>query len=132
MSECLSFEQFAKRHGLTTDHDVLSHIHAGLRSAPTTKTYKRRFDATLTDLQRKRDEAKEAYRRALMTGDVVSPLRPTIYEIAEGHPDLEATKAARRLIAKRAPVIDLPEWPKHPGECKPYSLNGSPIKVDHE
>lgn len=32
----------------------------------------------------------------------------------------------------RVPAIDLPEWPKHPAEPRPYSLDGSPIKVNHE
>lgn len=97
-----NFVQFATERGLTTDADVLSHIHAGLRSMPTTKTYKRWNESTLARLSAERDAAHIAYRKAIADGEVIEPAAATLEEVAAGHPDRQATQAALRLLAKRA------------------------------
>lgn len=105
MGQVQNFVQFAIERGLTTDADVQSHIHAGLRSAPTTKTYKRWNEQTLARLQSERDHAHELYDAAVAAGDVIRPAKPTLEERANGNPDLESTKAAKRLLAKRADAM---------------------------
>lgn len=94
--------QFAVEHGMVTDHDVLAHIHAGLRSMPTTKAYARRNSQELRRLQLARDASLAAYQAAVDSGDVIQPSKPTLEERASGHPDLASTQAAIRLLKKRA------------------------------
>jgi len=86
---------------LALDAEVQGHIHAGLRSAPETKTYKRWYARKLTELQDARDAAREEWRK-------VAPPEPTYREKliagANGHPDLESTQAARRLCERKGIV----------------------------
>ncbi len=101
-----NYVQFCVANGYPTHHDVESHIHAGLRSAPTSKSYQRRFDRALRDLQIRRDQGVIAYRAAVASGSVVDIDPPSgsldrLQRAAEGHPDNESTKAAIRLLAKR-------------------------------
>lgn len=93
--------QFAHERGLITDADVQGHIHAGLRSMPTTKTYARWNKRRLGDLQAARDDTKAAYQAAIEAGEIVAPPKPTLEERAKGHPDNPSTQAAIRLLAKR-------------------------------
>lgn len=83
---------------LALDAEVQGHIHAGLRSAPTSKTYKRWYQRRLVELQDARDAAREEWRK-------VAPPEPTYKEklvmAANGHPDLESTQAARRLCERK-------------------------------
>lgn len=95
----LNLTQYAVETGGKTDHDVQSHIHAGLRSVKQTKTYRRWFDAKLRDLQREADVTREAYRAAVAAGEIAMPTKASLEEIAKGNG--EAAAAARRLIAKR-------------------------------
>lgn len=99
----LSFEAFARELGLTTTADVDSHIHAGLRCAPQTKTYARWNARTLASLQDARDAARKAYRAAILAGEVreLTSLE-SMTARAAGHPDNASTQAARRILAKRA------------------------------
>ena len=97
-----NYVQFAVAHGFPTDADVQGHIHANLRSMPTSKAHKRRWDAAMLDLQTRRDAGKAAYRVALNSGSVVAPPAPTLEERASGHPDNPSTQAAQRLLEKRA------------------------------
>lgn len=94
--------QFAAERGMVTDADVASHIHAGLRSMPTTKTYKRWNEKQTDRLKGLRDETKRAYEAALVAGEVVAPPKPTTEEIALGHPDNPSVQAARRLLERKA------------------------------
>ena len=83
---------------LALDAEVQGHIHAGLRSAPTTKTYKRWYWKKLTDLQDARDAAREEWRA------VAAPepsYRDNLVRAANGHPDLDSTQAARRLCDRK-------------------------------
>jgi hypothetical protein len=96
----LNLEQFAREVGGTTDADVQGHIHAGLRSAPTTKTYKRFFERKLRELQAARDATVARYRAGLAAGEFRAPAPPSLEETARG--DDEAAAAARRVLAKRA------------------------------
>lgn len=111
MGKVQNYVQFCAEHGLTTEYDVLSHIHAGLRSAPTTKTYSRWNDAELARLQREASASLAAYEAAVARGDVIRPPKPTIEEKAAGHPDLESTKAAKRLLEKRLAAAAMGEAP---------------------
>ena len=94
--------QFAAERGMVTDFDVQGHIHAGLRSMPTTKTYARWFEAKLSELMAQRDMTIAAYEAAVESGDIRRPPPATLEERANGHPDLASTQAAIRLLAKRA------------------------------
>ena len=99
-----TIEQFAKERGLLTDADVLSHIHAGLRSAPTTKTYQRWNERETKRLQAGVEETRRLYTQAVEAGEIISPASLGRIErlrlAAAGHPDNEATNAAKRLLAK--------------------------------
>ncbi|TEA78680.1 hypothetical protein [Allopusillimonas ginsengisoli] len=98
----MNLTQFAAMLGLPTSHDVESHIHAGLRSAPTTKTYKRWFDSELRRLQAGRDEAVRRFRAAVTAGEIVDADADVDLErVAQGHPDNISTQAAKRLLEKR-------------------------------
>jgi len=83
---------------LSLDAEVQGHIHAGLRSAPTSKVYKRWYEKRLVELQDARDKAREEWRK-------VAPPEPSYRDklimAANGHEDLESTKAARRLCDKK-------------------------------
>jgi len=96
----LNLTQYAAEVGGKTDHDVRSHIHAGLRSVKQTKTCRRWFDAKLRDLQRLADVTREAYDTAVAAGEIAVPAKATLEEIAKGVG--EAAAAARRLIEKRS------------------------------
>lgn len=104
-----NYVQFCKANGFPTSHDVESHIHAGLRSAPTSKSYSRRFDRTLRALQAARDKGMAAYRDAVASGAVIDPDAlqgmSRLEAIAAGHPDNESTQAAQRLIEKRRAAL---------------------------
>ena len=81
---------------VTLNSEVQGHIHAGLRSAPTTKSYRRWYDKRLRELQDARDEAKRDW-------DAVKPVvsrKERLIASANGHPDLSSTKAAIRLCKK--------------------------------
>ena len=93
--------QWVRDHGGTTDYEVQGHIHAGLRSAPTTKTYKRWYDRRLTEIQDARDATVARYREALARGEFREPTRRERLERrARGHEDLPATHAARRVLTR--------------------------------
>lgn len=83
---------------IALDAEVQGHIHAGLRSAPTTKTYQRWHEKKLKELQDARDVAREEWRK-------VAPPEPIYREklitAARGHDDLDSTQAARRLCASK-------------------------------
>lgn len=95
----MNIERFAYLYGGTTTSDVQAHIHAGLRSAPTTKTYKRFFERKLAELQDKRDETLARYNEALARGDFERPKQPSLLEKAAR--DDAIGEAARRVIEKR-------------------------------
>jgi len=99
----MTLARFAKERGLTTTADVDSHIHAGLRSKPETKTYdrwhKRRFD----ELRAARDQTEAAYRAAIDAGEVRELTRiETLRATARGNADNRCVIAARRVLIKRA------------------------------
>lgn len=95
----LNLVQYAAETGGTTDADVLGHIHAGLRSVPPTKTYRKFFADKLAELQAKRHATLEAYEAAIDAGEIARPPTPTLEERAKG--EGPAAEAAQRLIAKR-------------------------------
>jgi len=100
----LSLEAWAARQGRTTDAAVHGHIHAGLRSAPTTKTYKRWNERELSRLQNASDETKRLYAAAVARGEIRSPQslsrRERLELTAAGHPDNPSVQAARRILAQ--------------------------------
>lgn len=99
----MSLEAFARLHGLTTTADVQGHIHAGLRSKPTTKTYQRWYDRRLAELSAARDATEAAYRAAVAAGAVREPtVLERLHATAAGHPDNPSVAAAQRVLAKRA------------------------------
>ena len=100
MTPTMTFAAYAASVGGKTDLDVQGHIHAGLRSAPTTKTYRRWFDKRLANLQAQRDATRAAYEAAIVAGEIQAPSKPTTEEIAMG--EGERAEAARRCLEKRA------------------------------
>jgi len=96
-----SLAAFAKARGLVTMAEVRSHIHAGLRCAPPTKRFRRWYEAETRRLLAEADHTARAYSAAIEAGNIMAPLRPTLEQIADGHPDLASTHAARRVIEKR-------------------------------
>ena len=83
---------------LALDAEVQGHIHAGLRSAPTTKTYNRWYWRKLTELQDARDAAREEWRET--AGPELS-YKEKMIASARGHSDLESTQAARRICLRK-------------------------------
>ena len=104
MADRLSLAQFAKERGMATTADVDSHIHAGLRSKPTTKTYQHWYDAKLAELQSARDATVALYQSEVEAGHINRPAdAPYLDRLrlkASGHHDNEAVRAAQRLLAR--------------------------------
>lgn len=101
MTKVQTLEQFCIEHGYPTWHDVDGHIHAGLRSKPTTKTYDRWYQKTMKDLQDRRSAGVEAYVKAKEDGLVREPNRIELLKAAaRGHPDNASTHAARNVLKK--------------------------------
>ena len=100
--ETMPLARFARERGLTTMYEARSHIHAGLRSAPQTKTYQRWYEAETKRLFAESAKTEALYRKAIADGEIVEPRAATLEEAAQGHPDLASTQAAIRLLAKRA------------------------------
>jgi len=97
----LSFVQWAKENGFVTDADVQAHIHAGLRSAPSTKTFGTWYHQRLTMLQTLRDYAKQEYVKAIESGEITEPRKLSLEEKADGHPDNPSVQAAKRILEKK-------------------------------
>jgi len=106
----MNLTQFADETAGVTDSDVFMHINAGLRSAPTSGSYKRRFDAETSRLQAVRDATAAAYRAEIAAGRIVEPTI-SLEERADGHPDNRSTQAARRLLERRASAMTAKETP---------------------
>lgn len=107
----MTFDQFMALKGLDGTPDVDSHIHAGLRCAPQTKTYKRWNRAELERLQTRRDEMREdamrLYAKAIESGEIREPTRRERLSItASGNPDNPSVRAARNLLKKNYGVSD--------------------------
>jgi hypothetical protein len=100
----MNIVQYALKFGGVTDADVQGHIHAGLRSAPTSKTYQRWYQKRLRELQNARDETKRRYEASIASGEIAPPREMSrierLREISKGHPDNAATQAAIRMLAK--------------------------------
>lgn len=96
-----SLAQFAKEVGGCTEADVQSHLHAGMRSLPNGKSAKLKYMRELGRLWCLRTKTTRLYQAAIESGDFKRPGKPTLEEIASGHPDNPSTQAAARLIAKK-------------------------------
>lgn len=97
----LTLVQWATGNGLVLTDAVDAHIQAGLRSAPTTKTFRRWYFAELTRLQGARDRTVQLYRTAVANGEVIDPNACRLHRLmktANGHPDNESVQAARRIL----------------------------------
>lgn len=103
--EALSYNQYAARHGLVTDYDVQGHIHGGLMAAHMPRSYHRRYQKKLAELQAAREAGQLLYRQAIADGLIAPPVEKThlqrLEEAASGDPDLASTQAAKRLLEKR-------------------------------
>lgn len=99
-----TYEQFAAEHGLVTDYDVQGHIHAGLMAAHMPRSYHRRYQKRLAELQDAREAGQRQYAEAIASGAVRPPRELSVRERLEikaaGHPDLPSVQAARRLLAR--------------------------------
>ena len=107
----ICFNRWAAMNRRVTDADVDSHIHAGLRSAPTTKTYARWNKKRLKELQDARDAAKAEYMALVEAGVIPVVAIDRIAELqakAAGLPELAATQAARRLLEKAGVPVEQP------------------------
>jgi len=89
--------------------DARSHIHAGLRSAPPTKRFRRWYEAETRRLLVEAGRTALLYRVQIEAGAIVAPSRPTLEQIAAGRPDLSSTRAAIRVLAKRNARRELAE-----------------------
>lgn len=96
-----SLAAFAKARGLVTMAEARGHIHAGLRCAPPIERFRRWYEAETRRLLAEADQTARAYGAAIEAGSIAAPPRATLEQIAEGHPDLASTHAARRVIEKR-------------------------------
>lgn len=96
----MNLEQYAKMTKGKTSADVQAHIHAGLRSMPTSKTYKRFFDRKLAELQDAADRTRADYYAAIERGEIAPPPQRSLEETADR--DDAAGEAARRVLKRRA------------------------------
>lgn len=99
----MTLTEWATRHGLPLSDAVDAHIHAGLRSARTTKSYRRWYLSELQRLQERRDATVERYRAAVARGEVTDPGSNRIERLlrtARGHPDNPSVQAARRIVER--------------------------------
>ncbi len=99
----LTLAEYAHKKGLTFTDAVDGHIHAGLRSAPTSKKYRRWYMSELARLQDLRDKTVDMYRAAVDRGEVINPEASRIERLmktANGHPDNPSVQAARRIIKR--------------------------------
>lgn len=109
--ETVNLEQFAASRWLETRAHVQGHIHAGLRSAPTTKTYRRWYERELRRLIAASQETERAYAEAIASGEIVGPDMSRVAQLertAAGHPDNPSTQAARRLLAGMTSTASTP------------------------
>jgi hypothetical protein len=100
-AEVQNLVQFALARGLVTMADARSHINAGLRSAPQTKTYQRWYKSETERLLAAASETERLYRAAIEAGEIAEPAPATLEERANGMPELASTQAAIRLLEKR-------------------------------
>ncbi len=102
----MNLTQFAREFGGVTDYDVQGHIHGGLMAAHMPKSYHRRYQKRLLELQEARDETARRYAEAIARGEIAAPRELTYREkleiTAAGDPDFPSTQAARRLLARIA------------------------------
>lgn len=82
---------------LALDAEVQGHIHAGLRSAPTTKVYKKWYTKKLGELQDARDKARVEWRNS---DPSTLSRKDKMVAAAKGHDDLASVNAARRICEK--------------------------------
>lgn len=104
MSEVMSYVQFAAKHHLVTDYDVQGHIHAGLMAAHMPKSYHRRYQKRLSELQAARADGERLYREAIERGEVTAPTemshRERLESKAHGDPQMPSVQAAIRTLAR--------------------------------
>jgi len=96
-----SLGTFARERGLVTMDEARGHIHAGLRSAPPTKRWRKWYESETRRLLEEAGRTERLYHAAIEAGEIIAPARASLEEIANGHPDLESTNAARRVLEKR-------------------------------
>lgn len=96
-----SLAAFALARGLVTMADARSHIHAGLRSQPTTKRFRRWYAAETSRLLAAAGDTARLYAESIEAGEIAAPPPASLEQIAAGHPDLASTQAAMRVLAKR-------------------------------
>ncbi len=60
-----------------------------------------------TELIEKREKLRKEYAQLIKKGDIRPPTRQEkLQTIASGHPDLESTKAAKRILAKASKSLN--------------------------
>lgn len=106
MAKVQTYAQFAAERELVTDYEVQGHIHGGLMAAHMPKSYHRRYQKMLLELQEQRAEGMRAYEAAIASGEVERPRELSHVErleaTAAGDPDKPSTRAAKRTLARMA------------------------------
>ncbi len=111
-------------------------MNAGLRSLPNKKATRKRYEKRAQELADASRETERLYAAAIESGEISPPAprsrRAALERAAEGHPDNESTKAAKRLLAKRQgnprdPRIVIGKFPKMKGGD---TDDGADITVD--
>lgn len=106
MAKVQTYTQFAAERGLITDYDVQGHIHGGLMAAHMPKSYHRRYQKKLLELQEQRSEGLRKYEASIAAGEIERPRDLTHEErlkaAALGDPDKPSTQAAKRTLERMA------------------------------
>lgn len=101
----LNLIQWSIINGYPTSYDVSSHVQAGLRSAPTSKTYQKWYYSEIAKLNQLVIEAANKYNEAVEKGLVINPdndsRKEKLIRTAQGHPDNESVQAAIRILKNR-------------------------------
>ena len=96
----VSLEDFAARRGYGAIFPAsFTRATAGMSKAALRRAQKE-HNQKLIDWQCGRDEARAEYERLVEAGKMVTPSRmQMLKQTAAGHPDLQATQAAKRLLS---------------------------------
>lgn len=101
----LNLTQWSIINGYPTSDDVSSHVQAGLRSAPTSKTYHKWYYSEILRLNQLVLIAQNKYNEEVEKGLVINPDNDSridkLMRTAQGHPDNESVQAAIRILKKR-------------------------------
>jgi hypothetical protein len=100
--EMLTEEEYLNKKGASRQGIGEPALHKNIQEGRAKRQALKRISEEDKALIEKRDELRKEYQEKLKSGEIRKPTRKERLEkIAQGHSDLESTKAAKRLLAKK-------------------------------